>query len=583
IFSVSSTMWKVSELVFEGQSMISAIIEYKDVPEKLDVIRLQFDVLWSRIDIVHEIDFKERRKIVTVLDDLNTWRTNWDRVLFDPELSRQIDFAEMRRSLEPLVIETRRAWVMEFSKNRFGSLGQVASVTETKIGRQELMIAGLLALIVAYLVTEIYFGNLANRRERRLRDAADQANRIKSDFIANVSHEIRTPLNGIMNMASHLADQPLTPDQRQCISVIEDSGGLLLSTINDVLDLSKIEAGKMSIEYRDFDPMRGLKLARDLYRDQAVDKGIALELVLPSGQLPHVNGDERRFRQVLHNLVSNAIKFTASGSVRITAHYSDAGTDSDPAGALFVSVEDSGLGIAPDVQDRVFEPFGQAEASISREYGGTGLGLPISRSLCRAMQGDVTVHSTPGIGSRFDVFLPFSRSAAQTAAPMPVDDVAADAPLEGRVMIVDDNATNRFVLRTLLKSQPLELFEAESGMDALEQLATVDVDVVLMDVQMPGLNGMETTARLNEAAALAGTAPPPVIAVTANAMPHQVEACKVSGMVDVLPKPVSKRTLTLVLRRALAASGGGAAHMQDASGSQPGADEIRTASRKVER
>ena len=286
VFSVSATMWKVSELVFEAQRFATALADLSAGSAEPDSVRLRFDILWSRIDVVAALEFQRKPLIADPLDDLRSWRATWDPVVFSDQPIAPQQLVQMRQSLEAHIVALRRGWVAEFDDAHFGTWAQAASTTQAEIARQEWMIAGLMALIITYLAAEVYFGSVATRRERALRDAADRANRSKSDFIANVSHEIRTPLNGIINMASHLADDPLTREQRDCLAVIEDAGDLLLSTINDVLDLSKIEAGQLQVDFQVFDPMRGLRLARDLYRDLARDKGLALELELPHGPLP---------------------------------------------------------------------------------------------------------------------------------------------------------------------------------------------------------------------------------------------------------------------------------------------------------
>ncbi|WP_299294481.1 ATP-binding protein [uncultured Tateyamaria sp.] len=557
VYSASNASWKISELVYEAQRFFTTLANHGQGEASLYEVQVQFEVFWSRTQLVAETEFPERIALDEGLNRILDWLEQHEGVIFSENEAVAGQLAGLRSSLEPLVISIRQNWVREFNASRNRAVTARSGSESRQNARQEFLIAVLIACIVLYLVVEVYLGTLAHRREQVLRAAADAANRTKSDFIASVSHEIRTPLNGIISMASHLGDHPLSPELRECVSIIEDSGGLLLSTINDVLDLSKIEAGEMPIEFRPFDPGRSLSLARDLYRDQAGDKGLSLDLVIQGDPLPLLIGDERRTRQVLHNLVSNAVKFTEHGHVRITASH---GVSADGADQFEVCVSDTGPGIAATAQATIFEPFGQADASISRDFGGTGLGLAISRTLCRAMGGELRVMSTPGQGAEFTVTLPFVRASADavrewtgsTAQP------AEETPLHGRVLIVDDNATNRLILRKLLGGQRLDFFEAASGPEALDFLSTEAVDLVLMDVQMPGMNGIETTARLVEAAELAGKAPPPVIAVTANVMPEQVDAYHRAGMTNVLPKPVSKNALIAKMRESLPAANVGA-------------------------
>ncbi len=547
VFSVSVTMWKVSELIFEAQRFSTTLADHVAGQADLSEVQLRFEVLWSRIDVVNELKFQEKPKIADPLADMLVWRADWDTRLFSDEAFTNQQIADMRQSLEPLVTAMRAGWVAEFDSANYGTWAQAANITQFRVLRQEWMIAGLLALIVAYLSCEVYFGSVATRRERMLRAAADKANRSKSDFIANVSHEIRTPLNGIVNMATHLADFPLTREQRDCLAVIEDAGDLLLSTINDVLDLSKIEAGQLQVERAVFDPMRGVRLARDLYNDAARDKGLALELELPSGPLPKLEGDERRVRQIVHNLVSNAVKFTHSGRVVLRVWY-EAG---DRPG-MHIHVDDTGPGVPAEAQARIFEPFAQEVDRMQRGTSGTGLGLPITRALCEAMGGTITLQSARGDGACFKVFLPLDRvevtpSNRHTRKPHAIAEMETDLT----VLITDDNDTNRFVLRKLLEQHCATIFEASSGQEALELLAETRVDVVLMDVQMPGIDGVETTIRFLEAEALAGRDPTPVVGVTANALPEQAREYKAAGMSEVLSKPVVKQQLLDTIREVI--------------------------------
>lgn len=566
VFSISVTMWKVSELVFEAQRFTTALADRLSGQAGLADVQTRFDVLWSRIDVVEALEFQETPLIADPLSDMIAWRARWDAELFGDTPLTDAQVIAMRQSLAPLIVALRSGWVAEFDTAHFGTWAQATSTTQAGIARQEWMIAGLLALIIAYLAAEVYFASVATRRERALRDAADRANRSKSDFIANVSHEIRTPLNGIINMAAHLSDHPLTREQRDCLAVIEDAGDLLLSTINDVLDLSKIEAGQFVIETSVFDPMRGLRLARDLYRDAARDKGLILDLELPQGPLPKLEGDERRVRQVVHNLVSNAVKFTKTGRVAIRAWY-----DTDTQPGFHIHISDTGPGIPAEAQARVFEPFAQEVDRLQRGTSGKGLGLPITRALCDAMRGTVALDSTAGQGARFMIFLPLNRvevTLSDRRARTASDTGAAHLGL--RVLITDDNATNRFVLRKLLDKHGVEIHEAASGREALELLAETRVDVVLMDIQMPGLDGMETTVRLIEAEALAARTPPPVIGVTANVLPEQVAQYKDIGMVAVLAKPVAKplllNTISAVTSTGTATRGDVAPQTQRAAG-----------------
>ncbi|THH34253.1 response regulator [Aliishimia ponticola] len=552
VFSISATTYKFSELIYEAQKLMTAFAFHRAGQNTREDLHEQFDVLWSRIGVVAAIDFKDRPMITKVLEDYHEWLTSSDAILYGG--SGPLEPAELEllaSSLDPLVVATRQAWMFEFNHSRFESLAEITRPAKIQRQRGEIMIAGLLSAIVLYLVAEVYFAALAQRRAVQLQEAAQTANRAKSDFIATVSHEIRTPLNGILGMASHLADQNLSEENRESVRIIQDSGGLLLTTINDVLDLAKIEAGEFALEFGDHDIRAALRTARELYLETARDKGLELDLTVSSSVPECLRVDERRCRQVIHNLVSNAVKFTQSGYVHISADYKK-GTDA-AHGILTISVEDSGPGIAKAAQARVFEPFGQADTGISRRFGGSGLGLSISRDICGLMGGSLELTSALGRGARFDMILPLEEVAQNKATSKRAQSDPQDATdLSGRkVLIVDDNRTNRLIVKKFIAPLGAEIAEAESGEDALRHLSQHPADIVLMDIQMPGMDGVQTTRKFLADRAQAGRVAPPIIGVTANAMPHQIEQYLASGMKEVLAKPVSKAALLRMLTRHL--------------------------------
>ena len=397
----------------------------------------------------------------------------------------------------------------------------------------------------------------------RARAEAEAANAAKTAFLAAMSHEIRTPLNGVLGMAMALADTDLTSDQAEMLSVVTGSGELLLAIINDILDLSKIEAGRMDVERIPFRLDEPLDAALRLSRLQAEEKGLQLDADLAPSVRALVAGDPVRLRQVVGNLLSNAVKFTERGTVRLSARLDDgpgaqgsAGTGSSPRTSLVLTVEDTGIGIAPERLSALFQPFRQADATIARRFGGTGLGLVITRQLCRLMGGDVQADSVPGQGSRFTVTLPLDRQQERRAQPdrAGCPAILARAWLQAqsaRILVADDNATNRLVMRHMLARIGAKVTEAADGTEAVAAMAAARFDAVLMDMVMPVLDGPSAARAIRTAEAIHGGPRTPILALTANALPEQVQICLAAGMDGHLAKPVRPDDLMLRLARAL--------------------------------
>jgi len=389
--------------------------------------------------------------------------------------------------------------------------------------------------------------------EERLRQAsaaAAAANAAKSEFLAHMSHEIRTPMNAVLGLAQVLEREPLAPAQRDMVGRIRGAGQSLLAILNDVLDLSKIEAGQLRIEPRPFD-LRALLANLDSLMGQAARaKGLALRIeppALPPGQL---RGDGLRIEQILINLVSNAIKFTERGEVSVRVR-----TDEVEEAQLRVHAEvrDTGIGIAPEAQARLFAPFTQADAGIARRFGGTGLGLSICKRLVELMGGAIGVRSQPGLGSTFWFELPLERVAgsepASAAIPAPAAASASGSRLAGmHVLVVDDSAMNRDLVQRALALEGADATLAADGQQAIELLRSRPraFDAVLMDVQMPVLDGLSATRRIRDELGLAAL---PVIAFTAGVGADQQAAARAAGADDVLPKPMDLEQMTLLLLR----------------------------------
>jgi signal transduction histidine kinase/DNA-binding NarL/FixJ family response regulator len=375
------------------------------------------------------------------------------------------------------------------------------------------------------------------------RVAAETADAAKSAFLATVSHEIRTPLNGILGMSQAMAYDDLSARQRERLRILHQSSESLLAIVDDVLDLAKINAGRLELTHVEFDLERLVAGVLDAFTSVAHARGLGLEASVAANAKGVYRGDPGRLRQILSNLVANALKFTDEGAVRLSVFCQD--------DELAFAVSDTGIGIPQSRQAALFEPFVQADNSTAQRYGGTGLGLSICRDLVRLMGGEITLRSIEGEGSVFTVTLPLPQVHESAAAATPEKPASGEVPTSVRVLAAEDNPVNRVVLSTLLTQFGIEPVIVEDGEAAFSAWREQDWDIILMDAQMPRMGGLDATRLIRAAEAASGRKRTPIIALTANALSHQAEEYAAGGMDYVVAKPIQVSRLLETIHSAL--------------------------------
>ncbi len=452
--------------------------------------------------------------------DLDRVKTDWDRHINDGEPYHP-EYRVVRSDDKEVWVQGAVRYLTDENGRPLRMIGAIQNITERKTSERALVQA---------------------------KEEAEAATRAKSAFLATMSHEIRTPLNGVLGMAQAMAMGELTGQQRERLDVVRASGEALLSILNDVLDLSKIEAGKLQLEEAEFDIGELAQGAYATFAATAEAKGLGFDLSVEARARGVYQGDPVRVRQILYNLVSNALKFTDKGRVKVTVGRA--------ARKLLLTVKDTGIGIAPEQLSTLFQKFEQADASTTRRFGGTGLGLSICRDLAEMMGGSVSVESIPGEGATFRAELPLVRISSRPAMPVPAAAEPA-APMEGRairVLAAEDNGMNQLVLKTLLNQVGVDPVMVPDGRAAVLAWEREPWDLILMDVQMPVMDGPTATGVIRAREKAEGRMRTPIVALTANAMAHQVLEYKSAGMDDFVAKPIEASRLYTVIQAALDAA-----------------------------